>query len=72
MLGARVGYPLGYSINMYLILELDNSFGTREGSLIGVYLANWLAGLLSLDKYCRLDCQWDFHLDTHLTLQILD
>ena len=33
-----VGYPLGYSINMLLVLDLDNSFETWEGSLVGVSL----------------------------------
>ena len=38
MMGATVGYRLGYSINMLLELELGNSFGTMEGSLIRVSL----------------------------------
>ena len=38
VMGAHVGYPLGYSINMFLGLALGNLFVTREGSLVGVSL----------------------------------
>ena len=48
MIGATVGYRLGYSINMLLELELGNSFGTMEGSLIRVSLNTAL--LLTLDN----------------------
>ena len=45
VLGAPVGYPLGYSINMLIGLELENYFGTQEGYLVGVSLAT-LTGLM--------------------------
>ena len=38
VLGASVRSPLGYSITMLIGLSLDNSFDTREGSLVGVSL----------------------------------
>ena len=38
MVGALVGSPLGYSINMLLVLALFNYFGTWEGYLVGVSL----------------------------------
>ena len=38
VLGAPVGSPPGYSINTFLGLALENSFGTHEGSLVGVSL----------------------------------
>ena len=36
MLRVSVGYPLGYSINMFLGLALGNYFGPLEGYLVGV------------------------------------
>ena len=33
--GAHVVSPLGYSINMLLVLAIENSFGTWEGYLVG-------------------------------------
>ena len=42
---APVGYPLGYSINIFLGLVIDNYFGTWEGSLVVVSLGA-LAGLV--------------------------
>ena len=38
MMGAHLEYPLGYSINMFLVLELDKSVGTWEGYLVVVSL----------------------------------
>ena len=35
-------------------------------------LANWLDLLLALEKYIWLYYHWDFHLDPHLNLQILE
>ena len=45
MLGAPFGYPLGYSINMFIGLELENYFSKREGSLVEVSLET-LNGLM--------------------------
>ena len=45
VLEAPVGYPLGYSINMLILLALGNSFGTWEVYLFGVSL-DTLAGLM--------------------------
>ena len=38
VMGAHLGYPIGYSINMLLGLELGNYFGTWEASLVVVSL----------------------------------
>ena len=38
VLVAPFGYPLGYSINIFLGLVLSNSFGTWEVSLVGVLI----------------------------------
>ena len=38
VMGAPIGSPLGYYINMLLGLELCNYFVTREGYLVGVSL----------------------------------
>ena len=45
VLGAPIGYPLGYSINMLIGLELENYFSKREGSLVEVSLET-LTGLM--------------------------
>ena len=45
VLVAPVVYPFGYSINKFLGLALDNSFGTWELYLVGLSLGT-LAGLL--------------------------
>ena len=45
VLGASIGSPLVYSINMLLGLSLFNSFDTWEGYLVGVLLCP-LAGLV--------------------------
>ena len=38
VMGAPVSYPLGCSVYMFLGLVLCNSFGIREGNLVGVSL----------------------------------
>ena len=45
VLGAPVGYPLGYYINILLGLAFFNSLGTWEGSLVVVSLVP-LVGLI--------------------------
>ena len=45
VLRASVGYPLRYYINMLLVLELYNYFGTCEVYLDGISLGT-LAGLM--------------------------
>ena len=45
VLKSPVGYPLGYSINMLILLALVNSFGTWEVYLFGVSL-DTLSGLI--------------------------
>ena len=45
VLVAPVGYPLGYSINMLIVLQFENSLFTWEVSLVGVSLGT-LDGLM--------------------------
>ena len=44
-MGASVGYPLGYFINILFGFELCNSFGTWKGYLVEISFGT-LAGLM--------------------------
>ena len=55
VLGAPVGYPLGFSINMFLGLALENSFGPWEGYF--GYSLTWQTVCL-YDWHCRRIFGW--------------
>ena len=72
VLGAPVGSQLGYSINIFLGLALEIFLAHGKDIWSDFHLVHWMAWWFALEKYHWLDYHWDFHLDSYLTLQILD
>ena len=71
VLGAPVVSPLGYSINVLLILSLLIPLAHGKNIWLEFHLAHWMDLLFALEKCIWFYYHWAFHLDPHLALQIL-
>ena len=72
LLGALAGYPLEDSMEFFLDCYLEISLVIGKDLWLEFHLIQWVALWLLLGKDIWLDDHWNFHLDTHLNLQILE
>ena len=72
VLGAIFQSSIGYSINMFPVLEICHYFGTWEGYLVGFSIGRMAGLMIGTGEWFWLAYHWDFYLNPYMTLQILE